>query len=113
MHSHYLVRISYFQAVRSYITTVVQDGEQVAIVWFSSQAFTRVGLTTINDESRVSLLTHIPIRTDGATSIGSGVLEAVEVLTQSDGDCSGTIIIFTDGEENTAPYLSEVLDDVS
>ena len=74
---------------------------------------TRVGLTTVNDETRVTLLTHIPTRPDGATSIGSGVREAVSILTQDDGECKGTIHIFTDGDENRDPRLADVLDEVT
>ena len=44
----------------------------MAIVWFSSTASERVGLTVIDDASRADLLTHIPTSPDGATSIGSG-----------------------------------------
>ena len=61
-----------FQAVRSYITTTITDGEELAIVWFSSSASERVGLTVIDDASRADLLTHIPTSPGGFTSIGSG-----------------------------------------
>ena len=55
-----------------FLRSIVQNGEAVGVVWFSTSATVKTGLTTINDTTRMTLLNSIPRDPSGSTSIGAG-----------------------------------------
>ncbi|KAL3846450.1 hypothetical protein ACJMK2_017439 [Sinanodonta woodiana] len=63
----------------------------------------------ISKNDRETLKRRIPISVGGATSIGAGLLKGLEVLNHGSNNSEGSeIILITDGEENTRPYINEV-----
>ncbi|XP_006813356.2 calcium-activated chloride channel regulator 1-like [Saccoglossus kowalevskii] len=98
------------QVVNIYITDWVSNGDELGMVEFSDSATTLSQLVTIDASTRAQLSALIPTTTDGSTSIGAGLLKGIEVL--QDGDISrlgGCLLVVSDGEENTSPYISEVI----
>lgn len=99
------------QSARNYIERV-EEGSSVGIVAFDDISELLLGLTPITDTaSRNTVKAAIPNFTDGATSIGAGIQRALAEF-----DCNTEewkqMIVLTDGEENTAPFIADVLDSV-
>lgn len=93
----------------------IKVGSYIGIVTFSYVAEISHHIIQIkDDEDRESLISKLPTKTIGATSIGAGLNLSMHMLLdlpQSDRYCSH-IILLTDGEENTEPYLKEFLPDL-
>ncbi|XP_070539523.1 calcium-activated chloride channel regulator 1-like [Ptychodera flava] len=103
------------QAVVNYINNDVQDGEYLGMVVFNSTAAVKSLLVEMNDEQRESMLLLVPGPgdVDGATSIGAGLLQGIEVLEQNGQNPNGGILlVVTDGEENTSPFIDDVLSEI-
>ncbi|XP_006823722.2 calcium-activated chloride channel regulator 1-like [Saccoglossus kowalevskii] len=99
------------QAVSNYILNIIDDGEELGLVVFNFMATIKSQLVVISDTTREELLLLIPTSddTDGATSIGGGISKAIEVLEENGSDPSGgCILLVSDGEENTNPFISDV-----
>ena len=72
----YSYSVSVTQACSHFISEQVLDGEMLGIVWFSTKATTKKGLTVINSETRDSLLDGIPTQAHGRTAIAAGESES-------------------------------------
>ncbi|XP_070532081.1 calcium-activated chloride channel regulator 1-like isoform X2 [Ptychodera flava] len=107
------------QVAAYYITEFLPNGTQAGVVAFSDLATEAAPLTTITgNETRELLLASLPDQVYGATSIGSGVMKGVQMLMNSSvsqlykENSSGRLVVISNGEENQAPYISDVIDDV-
>ena len=92
-------------------------GTQVGIVAFSDTAEIRLNLTTIteNPKSRQSIYDALPDTTVGATSIGSGILAALQVIRQANGgkfQARSSMIVLNDNDETARPYLDSVVEEL-
>ncbi|XP_077985587.1 calcium-activated chloride channel regulator 1-like [Glandiceps talaboti] len=101
-----------------FIEEFVDDGSMVGIVKFSgnNDEETRIlaEMTQItNAIDRRWLSERVPTTTDSATSIGAGLLKALELLQDSEIPTGGaSILLITDGGETSPPYISDVIGDV-
>lgn len=90
--------------------TLMNEGDEVAVVSFSSSASTDLGLRTINDDSdREAARAAINgLSAGGLTSIGAGLLQGCSVLGGSSAS-SRNYVLLSDGFHNTPPDPSEGL----
>ena len=105
------------QAARTFISTA-RDKIKIGLVQFNSRASVVATLTMLgNNADRQSLISLLPGEDapGGDTSIGAGLLKGIEVLgglTLGDGkvskDIGGIIVLVTDGQETTSPYIADV-----
>ncbi len=91
------------------------DFDRIGVVSFSSSASVLFPLTTINPGSQVREQAQQAIEgltAGGFTSIGAGLLAAIGMLDPDPPpeDCTGqtSIVVLTDGEENTSPFIADV-----
>lgn len=96
--------------IRSLINYVDQ-GNRFGLVSFSVNARTEADLRPINDvrDEFKQAADEITTRTD--TSIGAGLLRAVDLLEGVQG--AKSIVLLSDGEENESPLVSEVLPSIT
>lgn len=82
----------------------------IGIVQFNHTAQIVSGLTKINLLTKAGLLLAISgISSDGNTSIGAGLQVAKTVVeSNTDPGYRNVLIVLTDGEENTAPWIDDV-----
>ncbi|XP_076812313.1 uncharacterized protein LOC143459166 isoform X2 [Clavelina lepadiformis] len=104
------------QAVSHYIDTVSLN-TWVGIVCFGWYAQIKSNLMEVkNDDVRHLLKSRLMFPTVKGTSIGSGILKALDVLSQSGPKrlrgFGGNIIILTDGLEHNQPKINDTLSDV-
>lgn len=68
-------------AVVNYIRNYLEDGSAVGIVSFSSSANLLAPMTTIiNETTRDSLVSVVPTKPGGGTSIGAGLRKCGQVI---------------------------------
>ncbi|XP_066264270.1 calcium-activated chloride channel regulator 1-like [Branchiostoma lanceolatum] len=98
------------QEASKYINSFA-DGSQVGLITFSERATVDHALTNITTDShRQSLISALPASTYGSTSIGAGIQAGLSMLKPT--GPGGTIVLMTDGQENTAPMIQDVWPDV-
>ncbi|XP_025107234.1 calcium-activated chloride channel regulator 1-like isoform X2 [Pomacea canaliculata] len=97
-------------AAKTIILTKIKPGTSVGIVEFNTKATVLSELVTITTEAdRKTLISRLPTVADGFTSIGAGILLGLEVLHRGmDESSGGTLIVITDGDENTDPRVRDV-----
>ncbi|XP_074656971.1 calcium-activated chloride channel regulator 4-like [Tubulanus polymorphus] len=90
------------------------NNSEIGIVEFSALSNILSSLRVINsEEDRELLLASLPSVPGGATSIGSGLRSAMNLLRHKHDDISGSeLVLLTDGVENTDPLVETVLPDV-
>ncbi|XP_077985824.1 calcium-activated chloride channel regulator 1-like [Glandiceps talaboti] len=101
-----------------FIEEFVDDGSMVGIVKFSgnNDEETRIlaemtQITNANDRRWLS--ERVPTTTDSSTSIGAGLLKALELLKDSEIPTGGaSILLITDGDETSSPYIADAIGDV-
>ncbi|XP_067674814.1 calcium-activated chloride channel regulator 3A-1-like [Haliotis asinina] len=98
------------RAVSNYISRVLEDGEQLGIVWFDRYATIKSHLLVVNNVTRTELLQNVPRTASGATSIGDGILKGLEVLASTQG---GNMILLSDGIETHPPYIRDVIQQIA
>ena len=101
------------RAAENFVDRTEQDS-YIAVVKFDDTASTEKGLTKITDAaSRTSIKDKIPnTDSNGDTSIGAGMQEAKSLLDASTNNLNKVMVLLTDGEENSAPWISDVLSDI-
>ncbi|XP_002731426.1 calcium-activated chloride channel regulator 1-like [Saccoglossus kowalevskii] len=100
------------QAATRYIGNTLPNDTWVGIVRFDTDALVVADLTKLDsEETRMDLISKLPSNTGGSTCIGCGLELGIEVLENSPfGDAGGGVIFLTtDGEENSSPYIEDVL----
>ncbi|XP_046584370.1 calcium-activated chloride channel regulator 1-like [Haliotis rubra] len=97
------------RAASNYISRVLEDGEQLGIVWFNRYATIKSRLLVVNNVTRTELLQNVPRTASGATSIGDGILKGLEVLASTQG---GNMILLSDGIETHPPYIRDVIQQI-
>ncbi|XP_071484879.1 calcium-activated chloride channel regulator 3A-1-like [Diadema antillarum] len=103
------------QAAANIIENVLPLGSRLGIVRFDEYAHVLHHIVEIDStDARDSLVSSLPKEVNGRTSIGRGVQLAVQELKKSEKDPSGsTLIVITDGEENSHPYITDVIGEVA
>lgn len=91
----------------------VEQGNRFGLVSFSENASIESNLKRMNtDGIRTEFEQAVSdISTRNATSIGAGLSKAVDLLDGAQGPKS--IVLLSDGEENRAPMVSEILPDIN
>ncbi|KAJ8031619.1 Calcium-activated chloride channel regulator 1 [Holothuria leucospilota] len=99
------------QACYIFIHQVLLDGESLAIVEFNDVASTRSNLTVVDPSNRQSLVQKLPTSALGSTTIGAGVLEALNVLNRTSDldELGGRLIVLTDGQETREPHIKDII----
>jgi hypothetical protein len=84
-------------------------GDQLGLVLFDSSATVEGGGLTTMDSATLDAITTIlndpGNQPGGSTSIGAGVTALQAALEADNADYNNMILVFTDGEQNTPPYL--------
>jgi len=97
-------------AAKQFVDLMV-DGDKIGVVSFSSSATVNYGLTTIAGNVKQDAKNAIDaIGASGMTSIGAGLQKGGNELTNK-GDPSHpwAIVLLSNGQENTAPWVADVL----
>ncbi|XP_038053988.1 calcium-activated chloride channel regulator 1-like [Patiria miniata] len=96
------------------LTDVLPKDTWVALVQFNATASVLAPLTKIRyKSSRQNLLDKLPVSADGNSSMGAGILKALEVLsTNGESPQVGVILVMSDGLEDTPPFFRDVADNV-
>ncbi|XP_047486112.1 calcium-activated chloride channel regulator 1-like [Penaeus chinensis] len=98
------------RAVSWWILRDAPDNTSLAILVFSDDVKVVQNLTQLDSEAtRRALAASLNHRPMGGTSIGSGLLKAIEVLKD---ETSKLIFLVTDGEENEKPYIRDMMGDL-
>ncbi|XP_049275847.1 calcium-activated chloride channel regulator 1-like [Rhipicephalus sanguineus] len=99
------------EAASHYIRDVVPDRLEVGLVVFSSRAYEKATLTSINQSTREELVAKVrQLGASGDTCIGCALRHALEMFQENGQSAAGSVIILmTDGGENEGPYINEVL----
>ncbi|XP_033120350.1 calcium-activated chloride channel regulator 1-like [Anneissia japonica] len=102
------------QASTYYLLHTIDEGSYVGIVEFSYSATVLSELVCIvNEQSRADLVALLPTYANGGTSIESGVLKGIEVLSRGGEDPAGSyVLVISDGINNDPTGISGILDDV-
>ncbi|XP_002730442.1 calcium-activated chloride channel regulator 1-like [Saccoglossus kowalevskii] len=102
------------QASTKYIGYTVPRGTWIGIVEFDNTASILSYLIQIDDmETRQELIDLLPDGTGSGTSIGSGLEAGIEVLEEGwETPAGGILFLITDGEENTPPFIDDVIDEL-
>ncbi|XP_052061932.1 calcium-activated chloride channel regulator 4-like [Mytilus californianus] len=107
----------YILEARNALATVVQNvlpnDSYVGIVKFSSSATLIKSMTLIaSEEDRGELASLLPISVGGSTSIGAGLQLCCQTLSMLSDVKGSKIYLATDGKENRAPMIADVLPDL-
>lgn len=82
-------------------------GDQLGVVFFDSTASNTGGLAAMNTTTLNAAIGAIGSRSPGGgTSIGAGVENLKSALTSNAAANNNMVLLFTDGEQNTAPFLT-------
>jgi calcium-activated chloride channel regulator 3/4 len=89
---------------------ITADDNYLGVVSFSSGATVTRNLTRITGPAKPGIQNAInAVFASGRTSIGAGLLKGMDmVCSHQDPKYRKVVIVFTDGEENTAPYIKDV-----
>jgi hypothetical protein len=80
-------------------------GDMFGVSLFDTTASTLTSTTDMNSGTLQSAMTGLNTKSPGgSTSIGAGV-QNLNVLGSDNGDFNNVMLIFTDGDQNTPPYL--------
>ncbi|XP_006824532.2 calcium-activated chloride channel regulator 1-like [Saccoglossus kowalevskii] len=103
-----------YQSATYFIENRIEDGSFVGIVGFSSYAVILASMTELKyGYQRSEVSSKVPQEADGATSIGGGVRLALQVLQDGNVTSEGaSLLLITDGVENTYPFLMNVMQEV-
>ncbi|PVD24285.1 hypothetical protein C0Q70_14756 [Pomacea canaliculata] len=109
---HRLTRMR--SSVSDMILNMLEVNSTVGIVEFNNLASVRSQCVTIVTKAdRKSLITKLPTDAGGGTSIGAGLRLGLEVLHKGmNTPAGGTLVVVSDGEENTAPYVRDILPEI-
>ncbi len=90
---------------------LAETSNYIGVVQFSTGASIVKNLTKLTNTTKPQIQSAISgLSSDGATSIGDGLLKGMTVAESNpELKYKKNIIVFTDGEENTAPYIADVL----
>ncbi|XP_042857620.1 calcium-activated chloride channel regulator 3A-1-like isoform X1 [Penaeus japonicus] len=81
----------------------------MALIKFSGTAEVLQNLTRLNtQEKKLAFISRLDLKPAGGTGIGNGLLKALQVLKNE----KKLIYLVNDGEENTEPYVKDVMGDV-
>ncbi|XP_037793177.1 calcium-activated chloride channel regulator 3A-1-like [Penaeus monodon] len=95
------------RAITRYILYDAPDNISLGIALFSDDVKVVQNLTQLDSEAtRHSVATSLNHRPVGGTSIGSGLLKAIEILKN---ETNKLIFLVTDGKENEQPYIKDVM----
>jgi len=122
-----LRRIDVLHSAANHFAEVIQQNNGVGLVRFDTVAYpvndptfpglaeTQIGSNAMNDPGRMAAENAIAAHQTnplGNTSIGAGVQLARNTLTPVAGYQDKAIIVFTDGLENTAPMIADVMSSI-
>ena len=99
-------------AVKQFIEKMVPDGRAIGLVSFSTKAYKVHDVAVVTSNTRQTLSKAVPTYVTGTTSIGSGLTKSLELIKIYSGGkamAGSTIILITDGEENVAPMIADVI----
>lgn len=100
-------------SVTGFIESVAEDAvtknveHRIAIVTYDSNAFEKIGLTSVRSEEErlLNIIDRLPTKPSGATNTGAGMEQAVDILENSEND--SVVILFTDGVPTTQSAFSD------
>jgi Common central domain of tyrosinase/von Willebrand factor type A domain len=122
-----VTRISALREAAALFVDVIQPGNAVGVVRFDTVAYpvsdptypglapTTIGIGGIFDPGRAAARAAVNAHAtnpNGATSIGAGVALGRSTLNPVTGFRDKALIVFTDGLENTSPFIADVLGNI-
>jgi uncharacterized protein YegL len=96
-------------ASKEFISTHAPIGMKLGLVQFHSYAQSLHQIVEVNEYTRRTLHDAVPVRDMGWTSIGAGLNKALDSIDNYGKYTQATIVLISDGEENTYPYISDVM----
>ncbi|XP_065292130.1 calcium-activated chloride channel regulator 4-like [Dermacentor albipictus] len=108
-------RINFLKEAATHYIRAIPDGlRRLAIVLFAARARVAFPMTVVNSSTRRHFLKQVDdLSPDDTTCIGCGLELALKVLTApSDPPHGSSILLITDGRENTAPYVASVMPNI-
>ncbi|KAK8788967.1 hypothetical protein V5799_021260 [Amblyomma americanum] len=101
-------------AATHFIEVLVPDGLKVGLVTFSTSAADAFPLAPLRRRERERLVEIVKrLGPGGSTCIGCALRTALEMLTANNRRADGSVIILmTDGNENHAPTMADVMDEL-
>ncbi|XP_022235617.1 uncharacterized protein LOC111083401, partial [Limulus polyphemus] len=99
-------------SLKRFINYLAIDRSMIAIIGFNDTAHVFADLTLVA-EGRDVLSSKIPSATGGRTCISCGINRGLQILERRGGTAGGLILIFTDGIENEAFNLKNIVTKVS
>jgi len=94
---------------QEFIKTSLPDGAKLGLVQFETTSTALHDIVSVNSSTRQTLLAKVPQTPLGATSIGAGLNEALDMIDKYGSYSQATIVLISDGEENALPMISDVL----
>ncbi|XP_076320025.1 calcium-activated chloride channel regulator 1-like [Tachypleus tridentatus] len=99
-------------SLKRFINYLAIDRSMIAIVGFNDSAHVFADLTFVA-EGRDALSSKLPSATGGRTCISCGINSGLQILERRGGTAGGLLLIFTDGIENEAFNLTNIMTKVS
>lgn len=95
-------------------TNLMQDNDQLAVVSFDNVVEVPHQMASLNPASRAAAIQAIDSLTArGGTSIGGGLEEGQnQLVNNGEATHPWAIVLLSDGQENTPPYVDDVLPDI-
>ncbi|XP_071100789.1 calcium-activated chloride channel regulator 1-like [Haliotis cracherodii] len=103
------------QTADKFINDILPIGSNVGVVTFSDDAHDWTQITPLKDETiKKQVAGGLPQYKDvrGGTAIGLGIQHALNMLGKTGDSKTGRILLMTDGEENRAPYVASIMEDI-
>merc|ERR1719427_2660238 len=97
------------QVADLFLQNIAKSNFQVSLVEFHSWAKKIRALTHLQDAAEIKqFLNDLPMTAFGGSCLGCGIRKAIRTLTNKDKSKGGDIVVFTDGDENLRPGLSDL-----
>lgn len=117
-----VTKVQSLRDAASIFVDVMLEGDAASVVRFNQTADLLAGVTTLGSASDPfdvgrttikNILTGSQLDPGGSTSIGAGIETGRQALNAAPGFDVDSLVVLTDGMENTAPFIADVAGDVN
>ena len=117
-----VTKIQSLREAASIFVDVMLEGDAATVVRFNQTADLLAGVTTLGSASDPfdtgrsaikNLLNSSQLDPSGSTSIGAGIQTGRQALNAAPGFDVDSLVVLTDGMENTAPFIADVAADIN
>ena len=117
-----VTKIQSLREAASIFVDVMLEGDAASVVRFNQTADLLAGVTTLGSASDPfdagrsavkNILSSSQLDPGGSTSIGAGIQTGRQALNAAPGFDVDSLVVLTDGMENTAPFIADVSADIN